>query len=143
MRLPQVTTRRLMVAVALVSVLFGGIVQLHRLKRWRNHYLQLANEYARKEQSLRSPEVEIMVNGQPWPVDMMVSFLSARKKAYLHAASRPWLSVPPALPSMRIEIRYLHGGKGFSTWATWAGFDHMRRVEADDAWEATYGGQGL
>jgi hypothetical protein len=136
-----------MIAVALVSLLFVGIVQLYRLNRWRNHYLQLANDYAREEHNFGrmatpSRSVEFRLNGQPWPADEMVSFLSARKKAYLHAASYPWLSIPPALPNMNIEIRHQDGlwGKQF---ARLGNFDHMRHVEADDAWWATYGAQGF
>jgi hypothetical protein len=138
-----------MIAVALVSLLLVGSVQLHRLIRWRNHYLQLANDYAREEHNFSrmatpSRSVEIKLNGQPWPADEMVGFLSARKKAYLHAASYPWLSVPPALPSMHIEIR---DGDQDALWgkqfATLGNFDHMRYVEADDAWWATYGAQGF
>ena len=142
MRLPRMTTRRWMVAVVSVSLLLGGIAQVHRLSRWRNHYLQLAGDYAREEQYVsrcmapQSPPVEIMINGQRCPLDVMVKFLSARKKAYLHAASCPWLSVPPALPSMRIEIRDWLMSKEF---ANFANFDHMRRTEANDAWAATYG----
>jgi hypothetical protein len=53
MGLPRMTTRRWMIAVAVVGLLLGAIVGGRRLKQRRDYYLQLANDEARSEIYIR------------------------------------------------------------------------------------------
>src|SRR5271155_4487472 len=54
MRRSRMTTRRWMVAVAVVGLLLGVVVEGRRLKQRRDYYLQQANDVARQENYWRS-----------------------------------------------------------------------------------------
>jgi hypothetical protein len=121
MPLPRMTTRRWMMAVAVVGLLLGAIVGGRRLKQRRDYYLQLANDEARSEIYIRrmvawvGSHSPVTVVGQTLTVaeavteyDKVAAYYAERKEMYLHAASRPWISVPPPerrgflLPLMRV-----------------------------------------
>jgi hypothetical protein len=40
----------------------------------------------------------IRLGGHSYQAATLAAYLAGRKETYLHAASRPWLSGPPALP---------------------------------------------
>ena len=54
MRRSWMTTRRWMVAVAVVGLLLGVVVEGRRLQQRRDYYLQQANDLARWENNCRS-----------------------------------------------------------------------------------------
>ena len=54
MRRSRMTTRRWMVAVAVLGLLLGVVVEGRRLKQRRDYYLQEANDQARSENYFRS-----------------------------------------------------------------------------------------
>src|SRR3954454_17750248 len=55
MRLPRMSTRRWMVAVALLSVAFGSYLEGRRLKRSHDEYLTRAGWHTALAESLRRP----------------------------------------------------------------------------------------
>jgi hypothetical protein len=107
------TTRRWMVAVAVVGLLLGVGVEGRRLKQQRDYYLQQANDVAQRENDCRSiasrvasrPSLQqppVTFVGQTHTVAevaaeyaKVAAYYAKRKEMYLHAASRPWISVPP------------------------------------------------
>jgi hypothetical protein len=108
MRLSRMTTRRWMIAVAVVGLLLGVVVGGRRLKQRRDYCLQQASDLARMETFFRSMESRsaarpppqrpsIIVDGHTYQAATLAACFAERKEIYLHAASRPWLSVPPAL----------------------------------------------
>jgi hypothetical protein len=103
------TTRRWMIAVAVVALLLGVVVGGRRLKQRRDYCLQQASDHARIETFFRSMESRstarppsqrpsIIVDGHTYQAATLAACFAERKEIYLHAAFRPWLSVPPALP---------------------------------------------
>ena len=58
------TTRRWMVAVAVVGLLLGVVIEGRRLKQRRDYYLQQANDVARRENYWRS-EASRLASGPP------------------------------------------------------------------------------
>jgi hypothetical protein len=116
MRLCRMTTRRWMSAVAVGGLLLGVVVWGHRLKQRRDYCLQQARIYAQMENSLRridpglvsvscSRLPPIVVDGHTYQADTVAAYNAGLKKIYLHAASRPWLSVPADPPRFAIYIR--------------------------------------
>jgi hypothetical protein len=106
MRLPQMTTRRWMIAVAVVGLLLGTAVMGRRLKQRRDYCLQQARNQAWIENHFCSMESRLASNSPPQrftiisdghihQADSVAAYFAERKEFYLHAASRPWLSVPP------------------------------------------------
>jgi hypothetical protein len=109
MRFTRMTTRRWMIAVAVVGVLLGVVVGGRRLKQRRDYCLQEASNLARTEKFFRSMESRvasrplpqrpsIIVDGHTYQAATLAAYYAERKEIFLHAASRPWISVPPALP---------------------------------------------
>jgi hypothetical protein len=129
MRLSRMTTRRWMIAVAAIGLLLGVVVGGRRLKRRRDYYLQQANDVARHENYWRStasrvasrpplqqPPVTFVVVGQTHTLAevaaeyaKVAAYYAKRKEMYLHAASRPWISVAPdrrafLIPLIRLAV---------------------------------------
>ena len=107
MRFTEMTTRRWMIAVAVVGLLLGVVVGGRRLKQRRDYCLQQASDQARTEKFFRSMESRvasrplphrpsIIVDGHTYQAATLAAFYGERKEIFLHAASRPWISVPPA-----------------------------------------------
>jgi hypothetical protein len=113
MRRSRMTTRLWMVAVAVVGVLLGIVVGGRRLKQRRDYYLQQANDQARREKYWRSMTSMIAsrpplqqpsvtsVGQTPTVAEVaaqyanLAAYYAKLKEIYFHAASRPWISVPP------------------------------------------------
>jgi hypothetical protein len=124
MRRSRMTTRRWMVAVAVVGLLLGVVVGGRRLKQRRDYYLQQANDQARREEYWRSeasrvaslpplPQPPVTVVGQaPRIAEVaaeyakVAAYCAKRKEVYLHASSRPWISVPPERRTFLIPLIY-------------------------------------
>jgi hypothetical protein len=124
MRRSRMTTRRWMVAVAVVGLLLGVVVEGWRLKQRGDYYLQQANDLARLEKYWRSdasriasgpplqqPPVTFVVVGQTHTVAevaaeyaKVAAYYAKRKQTYLHPASRPWISVPPDRRAVLIPV---------------------------------------
>jgi hypothetical protein len=114
MRLPRMTTRRWMVAVAGVGLVFG----VGRLLVLRQRYLGEAAQHAGfRAYLLRTPENiaywESRWTSQregrpascPWPakppfVPAIADYHEAMRLKYEHAARYPWLSVEPDPPEL-------------------------------------------
>jgi hypothetical protein len=110
MRLSRMTTRRWMIAMAVVALLLGVVVGGQRLKQRRDYYIRQANVEARWENVFRSmaarvasrplkQQPSIMLDGHSHQAATLAAYFAWRKYTYLHASSRPWLSGPPALPA--------------------------------------------
>ena len=107
MRLSRLTTRRLMVLVAVVALITGTFVTWQRQRRYR----ELAVEYARRERSGRAlrkwiaadrvpargaRSVGILIDGIP--IDVKLERTARLRAEYERAARYPWLPVPPDPP---------------------------------------------
>jgi hypothetical protein len=136
MRLTRMTTRRLMIAVAVVGLLLGVVVGGWRLKLRRDYCLQQASNHARTEKFFRSiesrvaslPPTErpsIMVDGHTYQAATLAAYCAGRKNIYLHAASRPWLSVPPVTPPHMLVIRDPRAQVVFEIW----GFESIGNID--------------
>jgi hypothetical protein len=110
MRLARMTTRRWMIAVAVVGLLLGVVVGGQRLKQRRDYYIRQANVEARWENFFRSMAASgasrrlkqrpfIILDGHSHQAATLSAYFAGRKDTCLHASSRPWLSGPPALPA--------------------------------------------
>ena len=110
MRLARMTTRRWMIAVAVVGLLLGVVVGGQRLKQRRDYHIRQANSEARWENFFRSMAARdasrppkqrpsIMLDGHSYQAATLAAYLAGRKDTYIHISSRPWLSGPPALPA--------------------------------------------
>ena len=106
MRRSRMTTRRWMVAAAVVGLLLGAIVGGRRLKQRRDYYLQQANNEARWESYFRSMASRVAsrtplqrpfvtCDRQTYTIAEVAAEYAKLKEMYLHAASRPWVSIPP------------------------------------------------
>jgi hypothetical protein len=106
MRRFRMTTRRWMVAVAVVGPLLGVVIGGLRLKQRRDYYLQQANNAARWENYMRSMASRVASRpplqrpsvtsvGQSYTVAEVAAEYAKQKEVFLHAASRPWISIPP------------------------------------------------
>jgi hypothetical protein len=95
-----------MIAVAVVGLLLGTVVEGQRLKQRRDYCLQQAQDQASMETYLRSmasslvstsppQRLSITVDGRTYQPGTMAQYCAERRQLYLHAAQRPWLSVPP------------------------------------------------
>jgi hypothetical protein len=112
MRVPRerFTVRTLMVAVAVVAILFGGVIELPRLWSLRQQYLGFAEKYGYWETrlngvvgirqeityySLRQPR-----GSEPSPARLArmkaeASYYARLRAKYERAAHRPWVPVAP------------------------------------------------
>ncbi len=102
MRLPRMTTRRLMVAVAVVAIALGIGVITMRMSRTAQIYRQKAAALARAEVSLIKliPEVERNGEDPEWleVFRRRLVYAAAMKKKYEDASRYPWLPVEPDPP---------------------------------------------
>jgi hypothetical protein len=105
MRLPRMTTRRWMVAVAVVALVLGAV----QLKRRRDDLLSGAQSHAQVEQkwrqwealerrALQAGEVDANPSLAAW-VARRISYHRTMARKYRHAARFPWLPVGPDPPS--------------------------------------------
>jgi hypothetical protein len=99
------TTRRWMIAVAIVGLLLSVVVGARRLRQRWDYCLQQANNEAQRENFFRSmapgvvsippsQQLSVVFDGQTYQVAEMAAECAKRKEIYLHAASRPWISIP-------------------------------------------------
>jgi hypothetical protein len=115
MRLPRMTTRRWMIAAAIVGLLMGGCIGGYRLKRWHEHFLDRAryhasmemahwkSEYAHRElglqhfgfdpgsKAVRAVRAKALRDIAFFSITAGYHAEMARK--YEYAARRPWLPV--------------------------------------------------
>jgi hypothetical protein len=95
-----------MIAVVVVGLLLGTVLEGRRLKQRRDYCLQQAQNQARLESYFRSmvsrlvstsprQRLSLLIDGRTYKAESIAAFYAARKSSYLHAASRPWVSVPP------------------------------------------------
>jgi hypothetical protein len=115
MRRPKMTTRRWMTVVAVVGLLLGVVIWGRRLRQRREYCLQQASNHAREEKVFRSMATrlrppEIIVGEHTYQADTLAAYHAEWKTAYLHTASRPWLSVPPDAPNFTMYFRGLFSG---------------------------------
>ena len=59
MRLLRMTTRRWMIAVAVVGSLMGGAIGGMRLKRWHDYFLARVQQHDQEEAAFRSEEQDL------------------------------------------------------------------------------------
>jgi hypothetical protein len=112
MRVPcgRIRVRTLMVAVAVVAVLFGGIIELPRLWSLRQQYLWLAEKYGywegrldgavRIRQEITYYSLRLPRGAEPSPARLArmkteASYYAGLRAKYERAASFPWLHVAP------------------------------------------------
>jgi hypothetical protein len=94
MRLPRMTTRRWMIAVAVFGLAMGGIAYALRLERLRVYYHFRAVNLRMAEQSCRSPSYRDEVQ------DLAAAERLRRlAEKYEYAARHPWLSIAPDPPA--------------------------------------------
>jgi hypothetical protein len=95
MRLPRVTTRQWMVAVALVALTIGIALGGIRLKRQRDRHLLHA--------ALHQSHVDLarkIKKGSPGPLaSRLIEYHASMARRYRHAARYPWLPVEPEPPA--------------------------------------------
>jgi hypothetical protein len=108
------TVRRLMIAVAIAGVFFGGVVELPRLWVLRRQYLGLAEKYGYWETRLNGvvelrQELTFYSMSQPRGPEpsperlarmkARADYYSRQRAKYEHAARFPWLRVAPDPPA--------------------------------------------
>ena len=97
MRLPRMTTRRWMIAVAVVAIVMSGAVSLLRVERLASEYRRLYAQHSAETQRYRQEASKAL--GLRNARDLYV--LASRRAAYHahleakygHAAHSPWLPV--------------------------------------------------
>jgi hypothetical protein len=113
-RLPRMTTRRLMTFIVGLGLLFGLIVWGRSLKQRRDYCLIEASAYAEMEADFLSFEsksraipgsysASLKVGGNTYQGAKALAYLVTAKNRYLQAAYRPWISVPTKPPSLVIQ----------------------------------------
>jgi hypothetical protein len=117
LRLPPMTTRRWMIAVAVVGLLLAGCIGGYRLKRLHDHFLQRAQDHAMMEIANRKSErahrelFEMRGGFGPGSETLRAkslrdivffsrtaSYHAAMAQKYEYAARHPWLPVAPDPP---------------------------------------------
>ena len=122
MRLPRMTTRRWMVAVAIIGLMTGGTIEGMRLKRRHDYFLARFQKYAQLEQFLRRAEaldgdasrlpygpppadfermsmLKIQMRRRPDRWSRLVDHHVAMTSKYRRATRYPWLPVGPDPPA--------------------------------------------
>ena len=111
MRLPRMTTRRWMIAVAVVGLLMGGAIGGVRLKRRHDFFLARVRQHDQEEARFRSWEQNLASAMESLPssprdpfllrwerVRLHAAYHKELKNKYEHAARYPWLPVEPDPP---------------------------------------------
>jgi hypothetical protein len=121
MRLPRMTTRRWMVAVAVVAFLIAGTIEVPRLWNVRRNYLALAEWYGDRETRLHEntqmrfllerarrrsaeesasvpSEVEKRIQDRIARMDEMGTYYGQIRAKYERGARYPWLPLEPDPP---------------------------------------------
>jgi hypothetical protein len=87
MYLPRMTTRRWMIAVAVVAVVLWGVPTVIQ---WRRIRFQRLSDYHRSK---------IVLVGPPSPLLARTLYHSKMAEKYAEATRRPWLPVSPDPPA--------------------------------------------
>jgi hypothetical protein len=92
MRLPRIrmTTRRWMVAVAVVAFGLAGAIQIPRLRDRREQYLKMAAHWGEWEATLHQHPNE--------RTNQVIAYYARMRAKYEHAARYPWIQVDSASP---------------------------------------------
>jgi hypothetical protein len=108
MKLPVLTTRRLMVYIAVTAILFGGMIELPRFWNLRQEYLGIAEKYGywetrikaaiRIRQEITYYSIQLPRGPEPSPgrlaqMEAKVAEYSRLREKYERAARSPWLPV--------------------------------------------------
>jgi hypothetical protein len=122
MRTPRMTTRRLLLAVAVLATLLGGAIEARRLWLRRSDYLQRADAHAYWCDHLRIPEEATYWENRwteqrwrlkgyyPWPdkapfVPAIAAYRARMRAKWERAAARPWFNVEPDPDLSRPPLR--------------------------------------
>ena len=99
MRMPRMTTRRLMVAVAVVAILMGGELMRRRRAACLERLTWLQGRETAWGADDPSWEREVasryLKRGKQMGVVEALAEVARQKRKYEYAASHPWLPVPP------------------------------------------------
>jgi hypothetical protein len=112
MKLPRLrfTIRRLMLAVAIVGVLMGSLVEWNVLRHRASLYRKRAQDHADMETSLRftaegpggTNRVDISpgpgIPSKPFPIQVVIDHEVRLRRKWEKAARYPWLTVEPDPP---------------------------------------------
>src|SRR4051812_40930884 len=105
MPLPRFRLRTLMIAVAAVGVVFGGLAGLHRIDQQRQRFRTLARNHLNREYVNRLIMQGSAEYGDAKAITeqhrMLAEYHHALNLKYEHAARYPWLPVPPDEPEPR------------------------------------------
>jgi hypothetical protein len=113
MRLPR-TTRQCMTAIAGLGLFFGLIVWGWSLMQRRDYCINEASAYAEMESDFLlfeaksravpgSYSASLKVGRNVYNSADSIAYLVKLKNEYLHAAYRPWVSIPTEPPSLVIQ----------------------------------------
>jgi hypothetical protein len=96
-RLPRMTTRRWMVAVAVVGLVIGGTAEAIRLKRRHDYFVIRARRHASAEAAFRSWAQTSSARSRHIlaSISRNLDYHADMARKYGHAARFPWLSVEP------------------------------------------------
>jgi hypothetical protein len=98
MQLPRMTTRRWMLAVALVAASLGGLGWAEKMIQRRALCLRRATDYAVRKQTLCCRVSERPTAQELDENRIMSAYYDQLVRKYERAAARPWLSVEPDPP---------------------------------------------
>lgn len=111
MRLPRMTTRRWMIAMAVLAAALGTVSlarQAARARRYRRvaEYAERMEQYCRKVDAM-DPKERARKDAEDWDDPYLhdpawnhraIGYLEEVKIRYSHAADHPWLAAPPLPP---------------------------------------------
>ena len=97
MKLPKVTTRRLMVAVAIVGLVLGALVYLGR-RSSRFRQMSWVHERAMADGATEAAKLKRRGDPRASLAYDRANFHQAMRLKYFHAARSPWLPVGPDPP---------------------------------------------
>lgn len=102
MRLPRMTTRRWMIAVAVLCLTFGGLAGLQRMNERSQRFRALARNHLHQETvdrlALQGSEAHGAAKAITEKHRMLTEYHRALNLKYKRAARLPWLPVPPDPP---------------------------------------------
>src|SRR5262245_55237845 len=111
MRLPRFRLRTLMIAVALIGIVAGTVIEWRRLSYRAGLFRRLATQHAEKEHGYRTRAAWIDAGERGYPgawvhagdLRRLAEYHAAIKHAFDRIARNPWLTTPVLPPEPKVR----------------------------------------